>query len=156
VKLVRIGLVFALLLLFFVSVGWAKGGKPAKEPRADCVVTVDSWGSIDNEDGTSTWSFWVSEPDGPCNDLCNWAVALPEGAVVLGAEPRYYDVGVNSLTRDYSIKWHVTNDFESGFFTFTLAGSYSEGVVPYATKVGPTVGGGLVSGPIEGPPPTVG
>jgi hypothetical protein len=30
VKLVRIGLVFALLLLFFVSVGWAKGGKPAK------------------------------------------------------------------------------------------------------------------------------
>jgi hypothetical protein len=161
-KLVRMGFVTVLLLLLVVPVGWAKGGKPAKEPQADCAATVVFQGMTTNEDGTSTWSYEVSEPGGKCKDLSNWAVALPKDAVVVSAEPTPYEVGVNPHTGLYSIKWDVTDSFKSGVFTFTLDGSYTPGDVPCATKAGPTVVEGTVTGPFapgkpdDEPPPSVG
>jgi hypothetical protein len=141
-KFIRIGFVAVLLLLLVVPVGWAKGEKPAKEPSASCDVTVEFREvAVPGEDGdsTTTWYFWVSEPDGKCKDLSNWAVVLPDGAKVVDASPSPYEVGTNPHTGEYSIKWDVTDSFTSGEFSVTLDGNYFTDSVSYATKAGPVV-----------------
>jgi hypothetical protein len=148
-KFIRIGFVAVLLLLLIVPVGWAKGDKVLEPPPDGCTVSVEPSGPVYNEDGTVTWSYIVTEPGGKCKDLSDWAIVLPEGANVLGGTPGY-EVGVNPHTGDYSIKWDVTDGFESGIFSFTLEDSYGTGSVEYAAKAGRTLDEYWTDGPVVG------
>jgi hypothetical protein len=145
-KFIRIGFVAVLLLLLVVPVGWAKGEKPAKESQTACATVTFEKADFDDTSSTTTWHFWVDE-DGACKgkDLSNWALVLPDEAVVVSAEgPKgsSYEVGPNPHTPDFgdSIKWDVTDSFTSGNFSVTLYEEvYPDSSTLYATKAGPTV-----------------
>jgi hypothetical protein len=153
-KFIRIGFVAVLLLLLVVPVGWAKGDKVLESASDECKVTVNLvYPGPEDVGYFSTWTYEVSEPVGKCKDLSNWALVLPDDAVVVsaeGPEGSSYEVGPNPhFNNQYSIKWDVTDKFESGTFSFTLDDSYYKGSVEYAAKAGRTLYTDETTGPVE-------
>jgi hypothetical protein len=102
---------------------------------------------IYNEDGTSTWRYWVEELAG-AQDLSNWVLELPDCVTVVDAFPGLYElVDPDPNAGLIGIKWETEEEFESGEFVVTLDGHWVEGSVNVAAK-GPDVAWGLIAGPI--------
>jgi len=96
-----------------------------------------------NDDGTSTWTYYVEElGGGPDISHVNFQLAESHQVVSSGTTP-HYDVGVDGSTGYYGIKWdteHFGGDsFSSGNFTFVLSKQYEGMNAPDGTlvKAGP-------------------
>lgn len=109
-------------------------------------------GATDNNDGTSTWRYFVEEL--PCaQDLSNWVLALPFTCTnVIGASPEPWEVVDPDPNANLTgIKWQTGAGFSQGVFEVTLQGSLdvelSVGLVDVAAK-GPDVAFGQINGPV--------
>jgi hypothetical protein len=90
---------------------------------------------MENNDGTSTYFYSVDEVEG--KDLSHWVLGLGENCTVIGADPEPYEVGEDPHSKLYGIKWEVNDDFESGYFSVTVDGVWTDqGTVQFATKAG--------------------
>jgi hypothetical protein len=107
---------------------------------------------VDNGDGTSTWSYEVTELEGS-KDLSNWVLELGDCVEVVDATEPYELVDPDPNADLTGIKWETSgfggDDFESGVFTVTIRGVVSMGTVAVAAK-GPKVAWAEVTGPVCG------
>ncbi|HRP63404.1 MAG TPA: fibro-slime domain-containing protein [Phycisphaerales bacterium] len=114
-------------------------------PDQDCVTLKDSGAKLNfkicfvsavfNPDGTSTWTYHVSELGVPGGkDLSHWNLKLDPSHQVVDWSPKSgnnhvtgVSVGTDGSTGFYGIKWDVTDAFSSGTFTVTLDKQYFGG-----------------------------
>ena len=95
-----------------------------KDSRGRDAYRVTYMGCTFNEDGTSSWRYYIEELPGG-RDLSHWNVRLdPSHQVMSGTTPGY-DLGVDGSTGFYGIKWDVNDTFTSGEFVIVLNGHYA-------------------------------
>jgi hypothetical protein len=139
-------MIFALALSV-ASSSFAKGRGNSSESSEDWFeVDYVEVEQIVNSDGTSTWTYRVTET-GKGRDLSHWVLGLGDCHTVVSADPQQYEVGQDPRTGVYGIKWDVSEAFESGYFSFTVDGVYETGPVNFATKAGRSIHQGWVDGP---------
>jgi uncharacterized repeat protein (TIGR01451 family) len=135
------------------SIPWP-AGLPEPPPT---VVTLDNGYRITfldvtyNDDGTSTWRYYVEEMPG-AQDLSNWVLELPGCTYVVAASPEPWEaVYPDPNLHLNGIKWQTGAGFWRGEFTVTLAGHWAVGVRMVGAK-GPDAAWGEIAGPICEPP----
>lgn len=103
-------------------------------------------GSETHPDGTSTWTYEVTEQAGS-KDLSNWVIgtncritAGSKGWMTVSPDP---NAGITGA------KWETGDAFSTGTFFITVAAGASQGTVSYATKA-PGVVVGSIAGPLCG------
>ncbi len=92
-----------------------------------------------NSDGTSSWTYRVSELAGG-KDLSHWDLALDPSHVVVDGTTSGYDLGIDGSTGYFGIKWDVEEDFTGGSFTIVLDQHYlpTESSTGVLAKGGPS------------------
>ncbi|MCC7146297.1 MAG: hypothetical protein IT443_07605 [Phycisphaeraceae bacterium] len=81
----------------------------------------------------TTWTYKVEELKG--RDLSHWLLEL--GACldnVVTFKPSSADIGKDGSTGYYGIKWNVSEDFKSAYFSFTLDNAYEPGTLTVLAK----------------------
>ena len=148
-KLISKSLIVAIALVMALSVtsnSYAKGPKKAPE-SSDGWFTVTSVEMNEKSDGsTATWTYHVEET-GKGKDLSHWVLSLGDCYDVIDSS-QPYELGKDPRTGVDGIKWNVGDDFESGYFSFTVEGDWTVGDVKYATKAGRSIGEGSIVGPM--------
>lgn len=76
-----------------------------------------------NEDNTSTWKYRVRELPG-AKHLSYWNLALHSSHQVKAGTTAGYQVGTDSATGIYGIKWTLNDAFTQGEFTLVVEGHY--------------------------------
>lgn len=123
-------------------------------PNGDCPHRVTFQGKTLNGDGSTTWSYFVENLDGPGCGTSHWSLEL--------CQPFAYDAFLDATpggartskagdpsTGIVGVKWNgIESGFTSGKFSVTLNGNFPEGSsIPLAIKLG----AGVIAGTIQGP-----